>query len=64
MAVFKVKALKDYSPIVKGMEVEIVQKINNRPSQVDIKEAFAVKYNINAPGAIYHDSSRFQITEL
>ena len=64
MAVFKIKALKDYSPIIKGMEVEIVQKINNRPSQIDIKEAFSDKYNIKAPGAIYHDSSRFEIKEI
>ena len=64
MAVFKIKSLKDYSPIIKGMEVEIVQKINNRPSQVDIKDAFVEKYKIAAPGAIYHDSSRFEITEM
>ena len=64
MAVFKVKALKDYSPIIKGMEIEIIQKTTNRPSQVDIKEAFSTKYNINAPGAIYHDSNRFEITEI
>lgn len=64
MAVFKIKALRNWSPIIKGMEVEIVKKHNYcKPTQVEIKEAFSQKYNIKAPAAIYYDKSNFEIYE-
>lgn len=64
MPVFKIKALRNWGSILKGMEVEIVRKpYTNKPTQVEIKEAFSTKYNIKAPGAIYYDKSNFEIWE-
>lgn len=65
MAVFKIKALKDWSPIVKGMEAEVVIRNNTRnPMPNEIRDAFSEKYNIKAPNGVYGNKSSFEIIEL
>jgi len=63
--VWKVKALKDWNSIVKGMEVEVIKKGTTAPpSQTDIQEAFSEKYNIKAPGGVYGNKNSFTITKM
>lgn len=63
--VWKVRALKDWNAIVKGMEVEVIKKgTTSPPSQSDIQEAFSNKYNIKAPGGVYGNSSSFTIVKM
>lgn len=63
--VWKVKALKDWNAIVKGMEVEIVKKgTSAQPIQSEIQKAFSDKYNIKAPGGVYGNKSAFSISKM
>jgi hypothetical protein len=60
MGVFKIKALKNWGAIVKGMEVEVVKKNTTaKPLQNEIEKAFEQKYNINAPSGVYSNASSF-----
>jgi len=62
--VWKVKALKDWNEIVKGMEVEIIKKgTSSAPSQTDIQEVFSEKYSIKAPGGVYGNKSSFILSK-
>lgn len=63
--VWKVKALRDWNEIVKGMEVEIIKKnTTSAPSQTEIQKAFSEKYSIKAPGGVYGNKSSFTITKM
>lgn len=63
--VWKIKALKDWNEIVKGMEVEVIKKgTTAQPSQNEIQKAFADKYSIKAPGGVYGNKSSFTITKM
>lgn len=63
--VWKVKALRDWNAIVKGMEAEIIKKgTTAAPSQSEIQKAFSDKYNIKAPGGVYGNKSAFTITKM
>ena len=64
MAVFKIKALKNYGVIVQGMEVEVIIKNATRnPLPNEIQKAFEEKYGINAPNGVYGNKGSFEITE-
>lgn len=63
--VWKVKALRDWNEIVKGMEVEVIKKNTTAaPSQTEIQKAFSEKYSIKAPGGVYGNKSSFTITKM
>ncbi len=63
--VWKVKALKDWNAIVKGMEVEIVKKgTNSAPLQNEIQKAFSEKFSIKAPNGVYGNKNAFLITKM
>jgi len=63
--VWKVKALKDWNAIVKGMEVEVIKKGTTAPpSGTDIQKAFSEKYSIKAPGGVYGNKHAFTITKM
>lgn len=65
MPVFKIKALKDWSPIVKGMEAEVILKnMSRKPLQNEMQDAFSEKYNIKAPNGVYGNKSSFEIVEM
>ncbi|MFA9392557.1 MAG: hypothetical protein ACERKD_22290 [Prolixibacteraceae bacterium] len=63
--IWKIKALKDWNQIVKGMEVEIVKNgTTSPPASLEIQNAFSNKYSIKAPGGVYANKTAFTITKL
>jgi|JI10StandDraft_1071094.scaffolds.fasta_scaffold1614158_1 hypothetical protein len=49
--VWKVKAIKNHSKIIKGMEVEVIIKgRTGQPNVTEIRAALRNKYNIDASG--------------
>ena len=63
--VWKIKALRDWNEIVKGMEVEVIKKnTSSPPMQNEIQEAFNKKYSIKAPGGVYGNKSAFTIEKM
>lgn len=59
---WKIKALKAYGTIAKGMEVEVIKKgTTSKPLQTEIQKAFSEKYSIKAPGGVYGNKSSFEI---
>lgn len=49
--VWKVRAIKNHSKIIKGMEVEVIIKgRTGQPNATEIREALRNKYNIDASG--------------
>lgn len=49
--VWKVRAIKNHSKIIKGMEVEVIIKgRTGQPNVTEIREALRNKYGIDAPG--------------
>ena len=62
--VWKIKALKDYNKIVKGMEIEVIkQNTTSPPSDSEIAAAFEKKYNIVAPRGVYGNKGSFEISK-
>ena len=63
--VWKVKALRDWNEIVKGMEAEIIKTgTSAEPNQIEIQKAFSEKYKINAPSGVYNNRNSFIIDKL
>jgi len=49
--VWKVRAIRNHSKIIKGMEVEVIIKgRTGQPNVTEIREALKAKYGIDAPG--------------
>ena len=49
--VWKVKAIKNHSKIIKGMEVEVILKgRTGQPNVTEIRAALKTKYGVDAPG--------------
>ena len=58
---WKIKALKRSGQIAPGMEVEVIVQGSRPPSNNEIRDVFALKYNIKPPFGGYGNKYVFEI---